>query len=95
MAIVKNSLTSCCGIKEKKCGCCKNLKITFQKTSDEKITYIAKIHHNTIVVTSNFQILFEISSSKVTTEIVKSKHTFLPPNSSYASLNIRNCTFII
>ncbi len=95
VSVSKMPLKSCCGIREKNCGCCKNVNIAFQKTSDEKVSYTDKIQFSSIVYVSIYSPVIEGSKSFTIREINKPQHFFPPPNSSYPSINIRNCTFII
>lgn len=96
VSIGKMPIKSCCGIKEKNCGCCKDVNIVFQKTADEKITVNNKIQISSIIIVSDYLSVIEFSKSFIVRDFNKQpQHFFPPPNSSYPSVNIKNCTFII
>lgn len=95
ISITKVPVKSCCGIKEKDCGCCDDINIVFQKTDDEKINSIDKIQITSIVIVSDISPVFKTSKSFVPRTVKNPKYYFPPPNSSYPSINIRNCTFLI
>jgi len=96
VSVCKTPPKSCCGIREKDCGCCKDVNIVFQKTGDEKITSSDKIQISSIVIVSDFLSVIELSKTFIDRETNKQlQHFFPPPDSSYPSVNIKNCTFII
>lgn len=96
ISVCKTPPKSCCGIREKDCGCCNDVNIVFQKTGDEKVTSTDKIQLSSIVIVSELLSVIELSKSFIVQDIKKQpQHFFPPPNSSYPSVNIKNCTFTI
>lgn len=87
--------TSCCGKKKMKRGCCKNVKLVIKKQGQEKINPQDKIP-----LQYSFVLQEPIQGVEKEKAIILNKNERLPifhppPESSYPSIYIKNCTFLI
>ena len=87
--------TCCCGKKKMKKGCCKNVKLIVKKQGSEKISPQDKIQlQNSFVLPEIFHGIADIHVV-VVNENERLPLFHPPPKSSYPSLYIKNCTFLI
>lgn len=87
--------TTCCGKKKMKKGCCKNVKLIIKKQGSEKINPQDKIQlQYSFILPAIFQGV-EKEKAVITNENERLPLFHPPPESSYPSIYIKNCTFLI
>lgn len=83
---------SCCKIKK---GCCKNVKVTFQKNKIEKDNSQANFVLKSLTVIPE-EICFHFHENKIDHPQAQIVKIYPPPETyNYPSLHICNCVFII
>lgn len=88
---------TCCGKKKMKKGCCKNVNLVLKKTGSEKINPSKKIQIQPVFTLPEIVPYVENSQYISFLEIDKPILFHPPPdiNSTYPSICIKNCTFLI
>lgn len=91
------STKSCCGKKKMKKGCCKNVNLVLKKTGSEKINTFAKIQLQPTFFLPTLKQQIEKSLYISYLELDEPILFHPPPNinSTYPSICIKHCTFLI
>lgn len=86
---------SCCGKKKMKKGCCENVKLIIKKQGSEKINPQDKFQLQFSFILPDIVIGIEDKKATIVNEKERLPLFHPPPESSYPSIYIKNCTFLI
>lgn len=87
--------TCCCGNKKMKKGCCKNVKLIIKKQGSEKINTQDKIQLQYSFILPGIFLRVEKEKALIINENKQLPLFHPPPESSFPSIYIKNCTFLI
>ena len=97
ISFYKTSTKSCCGKKKMKKGCCQNVNLVLKKTGSEKINTFSKAQIQEKLILPIFQLPIKKENHFSLIQFEKTTIYHPPPsiNTSYTSIIIKNCSFLI